>query len=94
MKELQEVFVGKGQVKGFKFTQLNKTENAYLYFVDTSDSGHYEIFERRENNRFNCVSYPSNKAFGVWAKTTSDYETALSLLDDFDSAVSLRNKTL
>lgn len=94
MKELKEVFVGKGQVKGFKFTQLKKTENAYLYFVDTGDSGHYEIFERRENKRFNCVSYPSNKAFGLWAKTTGEYNTALRLFCEFNEIVSIRNKTL
>lgn len=91
MRELKEVFEGKGQVKGFKFTQIKKTEYAYLYRVDTKTSKHYEIFERRENTRFNCVSYPSNKAFGVWAKITSDYNTALGFLDDFDMIVSQRN---
>lgn len=94
MRELEEVFYGKGQVKGFKFTQIKKTENAYLYRVDTGQSKHYEIFERRENTRFNCVSYPSNKSFGLWAKTTHDYNTALEYLDHFDTSVSLRNKTL
>jgi len=94
MRELKEVFEGKGQVKGFKFTQIKKTEYSYLYRVDTGSSRHYEIFERRENTRFDCVSYPSNKAFGLWAKTTHDYNTALGFLDEFDMIVSLRNKTL
>lgn len=94
MKQLKEVFIGKGQVKGFKFTQIKKTENAYLYRVDTGDSKHYEIFEHKENNRFNCVSYPSNNAFGVWAKTTSNYNNALDLLDLFNSRVSLRKEDL
>ena len=90
MKELQETFTGKGQVRGFKFTQIKKTQYAYLYRVDTGVSKHYEIFERKENTQFNCISYPSNKSFGVWAKTTSDYNCALSLLDMYGLKVELR----
>lgn len=92
MKQLKEVFIGKGQVKGFKFTQIKKTKNAYLYRVDTGDSKHYEVFERKENTQFNCISYPSNKAFGVWAKTTKNYNNALELLEMLDSKVSLRKE--
>jgi hypothetical protein len=94
MKELQEVFIGKGQVKGFMFTLVKKTEFAYLYKVDTGDSVHYEIFERKENTKYNCISYPSDKAFGVWAKTTPKYEDALDILEMFDNKVIVRNKIL
>ena len=92
MRELREVFEGKGQVKGFKFTQVKKTEHAYLYRVDTGVSIHYEIFERKENTQFNCVSYPSNKAFGLWAKTTSNYNNALDILDIIESKVIARTE--
>lgn len=91
MRELKTEFIGKGQVKGFKFTQLKKTEYAYLYEVDTGSSIHYEIFEKKENTQFNCISYPSNKAFGIWAKTTRSYEAALNYLNEFDIKVNLRN---
>lgn len=94
MKELPKTFIGKGQVKGFTFTQIKKTDNAYLYLVDTGNGKHYEIFERRENNRFNCVSYPGNKSFGVWAKTTLSETKAFELLKEFDTIVLMRNKNL
>lgn len=74
MKELQESFIGKGQVKGFSFTQIKKSEHAYIYQVDTEVSAHYEVFFRKENTHFGCVSYPKDNSFGVWAwtKTTLD----------------------
>lgn len=81
MKELEEEFIGKGQVKGFRFTQLEQSRNAYLYEVNTGHSIQYEVFYRKENSRFNCVSYPSNKAFGVWAWTYSDFEKATRIFD-------------
>ena len=90
MKELKEVFLGKGQVKGFKFTQIKKTNNAYLYRVDTGDNKHYEIFERKENLRYNCISYPSNKSFGVWAKTTTNYNHALDIFEEINIKMDLR----
>jgi len=93
MKELQEEFTGKGQVRGFEFTQIKKTEYAYIYNVDTGVSEHYEVFERRENTQFKCVSYPSNKAFGLWAKTTSNYEYALELMEMFHCRILLRNES-
>lgn len=94
MKQLREEFIGRGQVKGFKFTQIKKTKHAYLYRVDTGTSKHYEIFERRENTQFNCISYPSNKAFGIWAKTTNNYNRALDILEVTDTKVTLRKETI
>ena len=92
MKELQIEFKGKGQVKGFLFTQIKKNDKAYIYEVDTGDSIHYEIFERKENTHFNCVSYPSNKAFGVWAKTTSNKTDAKILFDEICLKVNIREE--
>ena len=76
MRELKKEFIGKGQVRGFEFTQVKKTKNGFIYKVDTKNRIHYEVFHRKENNRFNCVSYPSNKAFGVWAWTCDTIEKA------------------
>lgn len=66
IKELDEVIKGRGEMKGFTFTQLKKSEFAYLYEVLEEESGHktYEVFRRRENVQFGCVSYPSSKGFG------------------------------
>jgi len=82
MKELQIEFIGRGQVKGFEFTQIKKTEFGYIYKVDTKNTILYEVFQRKENNRYNCISYPSNKAFGIWAWTTNDINKAESILED------------
>ena len=82
MKELQIEFIGRGQVKGFEFTQIKKTEFGYIYKVDTKNTVLYEVFQRKENSRYNCISYPSNKAFGVWAWTTNDINKAESILED------------
>lgn len=66
IKELEEVIKGRGEMKGFIFTQLKKSDFAYLYDVLEEESGHktYEVFRRRENVQFGCVSYPSSKGFG------------------------------
>lgn len=69
MKELKECFVGKGQVRGFLFTQIKKSNYGFIYKVETEGKTHYEVFKRKENNKYDCVSYPSNKSFGIWAWT-------------------------
>ena len=47
MKQLQQNFTGKGQVKGFTFTQIKKNEHAYIYEVNTGNSIHYEVFKHK-----------------------------------------------
>ena len=82
MKELKKEFQGKGQVKGFLFTQIKKNDAGYIYKVETGTSTHFETFKHKENTQFDCISYPSNKAFGNWAWTQSTLERAESKLDD------------
>lgn len=86
MRELQEEFIGKGQVKGFTFTQIKKSEHGYIYEVNTKDNIHYEVFYHKENKLYECVSYPSNKAFGVWAWTCR----ALDIAEDILNNITLR----
>ena len=83
MKELQTEFIGRGQVKGFKFTQKNKTEKGFIYEVNTGSSIHFEVFKRRINKQFNCISYPGSNGFGIWAWSCSDYQSALDRLEAF-----------
>lgn len=66
VKELEEVFEGRGEVKGFTFTQLHRTEYVYMYEQKEEVSGHitYEVFRRRVNAQFGCVSYPKSNGFG------------------------------
>lgn len=78
MKELDMI---RGQ--GTKtYTQIRSSCRAYIYEVTDSQTDHiyYEIFERRYNRRFDCFSYPTEKAFGSWAFCISrgkDHQKAL-----------------
>ena len=76
MRELKKQFVGTGEVRGFKFTQIRSTNRAFLYEVDTGDSIYYETFKKVINKRFVCVSYPKAKYFGFWAWTYPTLEQA------------------
>jgi hypothetical protein len=84
MKELQEEFIGRGQVKGFAFTQIEKTASYYIYEVKTESSKYYEVFKRMENTRFGCVSYPTNNAFGTWAWTYLNLSKAEDKADELE----------
>lgn len=82
IQELRGQFIGRGQVKGFHFIQISKTNSAFLYKVDTGDSIYYEVFKKLVNHRYACVSYPTDKAFGIWALTTPDLERAFEILNE------------
>lgn len=73
-------FQGRGEVKGYIFTQTYKTDRAFIYEVYSDDSIHYEVFKRLLNKRFACESYPTSKAFGIWAWTCMTLEDALDKL--------------
>lgn len=80
MKELNIEFDGRGEVRGFKFKQLLSNGIAYLYEVTQplTSKKHYEVFLRKENTRYDCISYPNSKHFGKWAWSYNSYEEALT----------------
>jgi len=84
MKELKEYFVGIGQVRGSIFNQIKSTKHAYLYEVKENDAIHYEVFKRKENTLYDCISYPTDKAFGIWAWTCMTLERAEDKLNETD----------
>jgi len=89
-KELETKFEGTGEVKGYFFVQIEKSEHAYIYRVSHPLVArcHYEVFERKKSPV--CIdfekriysetdfkeSYPKAKDFGVWAFTFNSYESA------------------
>ena len=83
MKELKEYFSGRGQVKGYVFNQIRKTDWGFIYEVKGSDISHYEVFKRKENTMYDCVSYPTDKAFGLWAWTCDSVDRASEILETF-----------
>lgn len=64
IEELPKEFIGKGEVKGFSFTQVYNDNDFYIYIVDGL---YYEIFDRKIVG--NEVKYPKAEDFGDWAWT-------------------------
>ena len=85
MKQLKEYFSGRGQVKGYVFNQMSQTKYGFMYEVKGKDTIHYEVFKRVENSMYDCVSYPTDKAFGIWAWTAESLERAKEILKGIDS---------
>ena len=55
---------------------MSKTDWGFIYEVDHDGHRHYEVFKKRLNHRFATVSYPTDKAFGIWAWTCMTLERA------------------
>lgn len=86
LRELKPEFKGKGEVRGFMFTQIKRTKNGYIYKVERSGyPTMYEVFKRRINKQFNCVSYPKSKSFGIWAWCCRSVEEAEIKLLEFET---------
>lgn len=77
IKALPTNFQGRGEVKGYSFTQISKTDKAFIYEVSSDGSKHYEVFKRFVNKRFACESYPTSRGFGIYAWTCMTLEAAL-----------------
>lgn len=82
IKLLPEQFTGRGEVRGFLFTQLEATDKAFLYKVEDEGAIYYEVFIKRENTRYGNVSYPTAHAFGKWAWIYRKKEKALKKLSE------------
>ena len=84
IKPLPTQFPGRGEVKGYDFTQISKTDKVFLYEVSQSGTKHYEVFKKKLNHRFACVSYPTSKAFGIWAWTRMSLKSAIKKFDQLN----------
>ena len=47
IKKLEKTILGVGEVKGFLFTQIKESDNAYIYKVETEHSIHFELFKKK-----------------------------------------------
>ena len=91
---LKRQFNGKGEVKGFRFNQLARNDFAVIYekrYLSTCIIS-YEVFELKINTRFNSESYPTSKAFGVWAWEVATLEKALQRMKDISIRVKARQQ--
>lgn len=84
MKELFKEFIGTGEVKGFKFFQKRATEKAYLYEVSDEGKIHYEVFQKRVNERYGNICKPTSKSFGIWAWTYRNYQEAINKFNELN----------
>lgn len=83
MKELELEFNGTGEVKGYFFKQIKFSDSGYVYSVSYGNKvSHYEVFCKKINNKFGCISYPRSKSFGLWAWTYGDFESAIKKFND------------
>ena len=91
MKELDEKFEGTGEVKGVQFTQIAKSDKAYIYERDDEGVKTYEVFKKLASNGGTMmidgqevvfdpkIIYPNSKAFGVWAWAIASRKLAFYL---------------
>ena len=89
MRELRYKFSGRAEVKDFHFTQIIRCGHGYIYEVNTTgydNEGneipirpHYEVFKRKENERFQNVRYPRSIHFGKWAWTATSMKHAFEI---------------
>lgn len=89
MKELSKTIVGRGEVKGYVFTQIENNGLGYIYekrCIETNKIS-YEVFKRKENKYFDCISYPSSKSFGVWAWDVQNLPYAIEVLATFKEKI-------
>ena len=78
MKELDKEI----KRRGFVYIQEFADTSGYVYRqVLNGVTVGYESFLRRENSQFDCVSFPGDNAFGVWAWSTKTLEKAKSYLN-------------
>jgi hypothetical protein len=87
MKQIESNFIGMGEVKGCEFSLLGKTDRAFIYQKYYGGVGHYEVFKKKENDRFGCISYPTSKAFEIWAWTFSDLRVAIKKFNKLNFSI-------
>ncbi len=80
---IESTFIGKGEVRGFVFNLVRSSEKAYIYRVKSEDIEWYEVFKHKVS--FGKVSYPTSKAFGIWAKWTYSLDVAEDIFKRINS---------
>lgn len=78
-KLIGKEFTGRGEVKGFLYTQVASSDNAYMYKVSHGPAIWFEVFKRKVNTAFglNAEAYPRSKSFGKWAWSFSKQALAI-----------------
>lgn len=82
IKKLKPTFVGRGEVKGFVFNQIDRTDKFAIYEVDTGLSKHYEVFRIYKisygNEELERETYPGSNSFGLYGWCYNSLKPALN----------------
>lgn len=85
---MDKEFVGRAEMKGFIFKQLEINEKSVLYQVidenNKTSNVHYEVFKNKGR-------YPFTKAFGSWAWCIRDKDRAYKLYEELISVNELKS---
>lgn len=84
MRELQKQFTGIGEVRGNLFAQIQQSNKAYIYKVDTGCSIYYEVFKKKAKTNSVHHCYPTSKAFGLWAWTYQSLDKAINKFNELN----------
>ena len=85
MKLLEKEFIGRGEVRGLEFKQVQKSNTAYIYEVNSGCNIYYEVFSRVVNPKYQKEVYPLAKHFSIWAWTQMSYESAKSKFNQLNT---------
>lgn len=93
-RSLKRKFEGKGEMKDFTFTQIARNDFAVIYekVYKNHIKKTYEVFEIKINSRFNLESYPTSKAFGIWAWDIETLEKAVIKFQEISKKVKERKR--
>ena len=103
IEELPKEFIGVGEVKGFKFVQIEQGLYAYVYQVN---GGHYEVFERKYSSKLIDFdkrlysetefkeTYPSARLFGSTAFSCKNLGDARNKFREINEKVKERHKKM
>ena len=75
VKQLPLEFEGRGEIKGYSYRQVKRSNLCYIYEVlAPNGQAWYEVFRAKVNALYNNISYPSSKQFGIsaWTIKSSD----------------------
>lgn len=67
-----------------KFTQIYASKAGFCYLRRFVGRKYFEVFRRKENSQWNCISYPGNESFGYWAWCYVDVEKAKDKIHEIE----------
>ncbi len=69
---------------GFDYHQEVANDFGYIYRqVDEGKIVAFEVFQKKENKKYDCISFPGPEAFGFWAWSCRTLEDAKKRLESF-----------